>query len=338
MTEYHQFEFTLRTVAPVHIGEGKTITTKESLYEEGEKRGNYYFPDMPILYKRMCELGLQEDFEEYLMGKGKRDLRAFFDQHQIKETDFGGYRIKETKYETEAKGKLNNIVTFIKDAYGNPYIPGSSLKGAIRTILVNLHFHTDNVKWGSSKDGVDDIFNEIRVSDSEPIPFDRLLICQKWDVSVKKGIPNPLPLFRESLTPFTKVKFTITTTTARAHYLIENLEEMAKQFYERNYAPTFLSAFPSKYIQGNYKAPVYLGAGSGLWSKVDHQHVDIERIRRRTPKKMKMKFNGALKLTKSRKVCYKSKKKDGSVEFHELITNTENLYEMGKCGFKIKEL
>ena len=113
---------------------------------------------------------------------------------------------------------------------------------------------------------------------------------------------------------------------------------MAKQFYERNYAPTFLSAFPSKYIQGNYKAPVYLGAGSGLWSKVDHQHVDIERIRRRTPKKMKMKFNGALKLTKSRKVRYKSKKKDGSVEFHELITNTENLYEMGKCGFKIKEL
>ncbi|WP_413770067.1 type III-A CRISPR-associated RAMP protein Csm5, partial [Vibrio vulnificus] len=105
------------------------------------------FPDMPTLYKRMCELGLQEDFEEYLMGKGKRDLRAFFDQHQIKETDFGGYRIKETKYETEVKGKLNNIVTFIKDAYGNPYIPGSSLKGAIRTILVNRHFHTDNVKW-----------------------------------------------------------------------------------------------------------------------------------------------------------------------------------------------
>lgn len=47
MTEYHQFEFNLRTVAPVHIGEGKTITTKEFLYEEGEKRGNYYFPDMP---------------------------------------------------------------------------------------------------------------------------------------------------------------------------------------------------------------------------------------------------------------------------------------------------
>ena len=53
---------------------------------------------------------------------------------------------------------------------------------------------------------------------------------------------------------------------------------------------------------------------------------------------MKMKFNGALKLTKSRIVRYKTPKKDGLFERHVLIINNENLYEMGKCGFKIKEL
>lgn len=335
MIEYHQFEFTLTTLAPVHIGEGKTITTKEFLYEEGEERGYYYFPDMPTLYNQVCKIGFQKQFEQYLLGKGERDLRGFFKDHQIKEKQFGGYRVKETGYESKDRGKLNNIDAFIKDTYGNPYIPGSSLKGALRTILVNRHFHTDKVKWGASKNGVDDIFNEIRVSDSEPIPFERLLICQKWDVNVKKGIPNPLPVFREALTPFTRVKFTITTTTARAHYLISGLEDMAKQFYESNYYPRFLKVFPSKYLQPNYRAPLYLGAGSGLWSKVDHQHVDITSIRRHTPGKMKMKLNGALKLTKSRKVSFRRK---GSVERHELITNDENLYEMGKCGFRIKEV
>lgn len=77
---------------------------------------------------------------------------------------------------------LNEIVAFVKDEFGNPYIPGSSLKGAIRTILVNEEFKTDDVPW---KDG-NNIFNEIRVSDSKPISVDNLTLVQKWDYNAKR--------------------------------------------------------------------------------------------------------------------------------------------------------
>lgn len=32
---------------------------------------------------------------------------------------------------------MNDLNTFVKDAFGRPYIPGSSLKGALRTAILN---------------------------------------------------------------------------------------------------------------------------------------------------------------------------------------------------------
>lgn len=50
-----------------------------------------------------------------------------------------------------------------------------------------------------------------------------------------------------------------------------------------------------------------------------------------------MKRNGALKLTKSKPIKDALTTKDGREE-KVLIKNKEHLYEMGKCGFKIKEV
>lgn len=52
---------------------------------------------------------------------------------------------------------------------------------------------------------------------------------------------------------------------------------------------------------------------------------------------MKMKRNGVLKLTKLNSIKYALTTKDGR-EKKVLIKNKEHLYEMGKCGFKIKEV
>ena len=54
---------------------------------------------------------------------------------------------------SEEKGKLQ-IMTCVTDPYGNPYVPGSSLKGMLRTILLSKDIAQDQIKYkkGSESD------------------------------------------------------------------------------------------------------------------------------------------------------------------------------------------
>ena len=47
---------------------------------------------------------------------------------------------------SEEKGKLQ-VMTCITDPYGNPYIPGSSLKGMLRTILLSRDILQNREKY-----------------------------------------------------------------------------------------------------------------------------------------------------------------------------------------------
>lgn len=328
---YHEYRLQLTAMAPVHIGSGETYTAKNYIYEDGF----YYFPDIGKMYLKLCQYpGTAEAFEKFLASSSRKNNRLidFLHQQRIKDRDFGGYKIAETGYESNKNGRLNEIHAFVKDGYGNAYIPGSSLKGALRTILVNEHFGNDKIAWG----GIDDIFNEIRVSDSDPIPVDKLRIVQKWDLNRKKREPKGLPLFREAIRPQTKIDFTIMTTSARAEKLIGQLPQMANHFYER-YEEKFLCDFPDKYVQPNhYLAPLYLGAGSGLWTKVDYAHVNLRRIQEKSYRKMKLKGKGVMKLTRYKRQSLK-RMENGVQKKYMLINNEDHYYEMGKCGFRLQK-
>lgn len=333
------YQFTLRTMAPVHIGSGDTYTAKEYIYE----KGHYYFPDMGQLYQKIEELGPRTTaaFESFLMSSGNYHnvrnprLTDFLQQQQIKDRDFGGYAIKETGFEGKSdpkdpKGYLNEVSVFVRDSYGNPYIPGSSLKGAIRTILVNQHFQKTEIPWGAKRDmPFDDVFHHIRVSDSEPVSPDKLILAQKWDYSAKKSNTNQLPIHRECLKPFTVVTFTITAIGDEANALISRLGTYASAHYKA-YTKKFLTDFPETYRQKTLQYPIYLGAGSGFWTKTLMDKADPSRHR---TGKMKMQGNGVLKLTKAPNVKYKV-----NGEVRDLTDNPENLYEFGKCFFAIKEI
>ena len=113
----------------------------------------------------------------------------------------------------------------IKDAYSNPYIPGSSLKGMFRTIILgadiinmahkyqnagqdlirNLNNRNLNIKnldkdikniegikyrtlhreRTQPLDAVNDVLQGFLVSDSEPLTVDSLVLCQKVDIHIK---------------------------------------------------------------------------------------------------------------------------------------------------------
>jgi CRISPR-associated RAMP protein, csm5 family len=352
-TEYRTFQFSLLSMAPIHIGSGDKYTSREFIYENGY----FYFPDMGKFYNRMVEKGYDQKFERFLQERKPRAsnnrLISFLLDNRISDRDFGGYRIKETGLETEENdndsklGAINEVVKFMRDAFGNPYIPGSSLKGAIRTILMNTNpdWNNENVvkdkkenkfliPWGAKKgQEFNDLFNAIRVSDSKPFSNESLILVQKWDCSAKLLKVKPLPLYREAIAPLTKVEFTITTTTAEAATLIEKLEDKALEFY-KGYKNFFLKDFPEDKIQDNIDYPIYLGAGSGAWTKTIFKQANgIIQDRHKKPVQTKMKGKGVLKITKAPMKSVKT-----TQATRKLIMNNESFYEMGKANFMIREI
>ena len=247
-------------------------------------------------------------------------------------------------------GTINEVAKFIRDPFGSPYIPGSSLKGAIRTILMNTNPDWNNrnavdfrgrgpkenkkmIPWGAKKgQEFNDLFNAIRVSDSKPFNNEQIILVQKWDYSAKSLTAKPLPLYREAIVPLTRISFTITTTTKEAGILIEELGQRAQAFY-KEYKEFFLSDFPENKIQPNLQYPIYLGAGSGAWTKTLFQQADGILQKRYSRMKTKMVGKGVLKLTKAPMKNVKT-----TQATRKLIMNDESFYEMGKANFLIKEI
>lgn len=348
--DYRTFRLSLLTLAPVHIGNGEKYTSREFIYENKK----FYFPDMGKFYNQMVEKRLAEKFEAFLIqtrpNARNNRLISFLNDNRIAERSFGGYSISETGLESDrnpnSAGAINEVNKFIRDAFGNPYIPGSSLKGAIRTILMNttpkwnnenaVKFKKENKKlipWGPKKgEKYDDLFNAIRVSDSKPFDNKSLILVQKWDYSAKTNKAKPLPLYRESIPPLTKIEFEITTTTDEAGRLIEELGKRAQAFY-KDYKAFFLSEFPDDKIQANLQYPIYLGAGSGAWTKTLFKQADGVLQKRYSRMKTKMVKKGVLKLTKAPLKTVKIPSGN-----HSLIKNHESFYEMGKANFLIKEI
>lgn len=352
------YKLSLRTLSPVHIGSGEKAGTKDFIFENGE----YYFPDMIKLYREIVNHGEQvvDNYDIFLLGQGNGNrLINFLKENQIKNRNFGGYKIKAHGYEEAEKqqtdkspivklGRMKEVSLFIKDPYGKPYIPGSSMKGAIRTILVNQYFKKDNnrrnskaIPWGSQHEKrYFDTFNNIRVGDSQTIDIDKLVLAQKTDFSKTKGIDTPLPLTRECIKPLTLITFPVTAVGVEAIQIMDNLMKYAKQHYQE-YETLFLNEFPDELNQNSINAPltnlapIYLGAGAGLWTKVilsESKNI-MKIVSDRSPYKMKMKGKGTLKLTRVGTIRYKLKGKS-----YALIDNHFNLSEMGRCGFSLKEV
>lgn len=324
-----QFEISLLTIAPVHIGNGIEMSKKEYICENGR----YYFPNLYKLYTCLSSKrgNLLEKYDDQVINNSRMDLQSFLQDNYISERNFGGYSIPVT----DVDNKKGNVKQFIRDAYQQPYIPGSSLKGALRTVISYqnkwLNDFGGQIRIGSST--YNDFYSKIRVSDSLPLKNDQLLICTKYTWSQQKGgHPKALNLYREAIKPLTKITFSLTVEGEKQIQEIRRLQKLCGQHY-KDYFNYFLRELDaSQYIQNIGNCPyIYIGAGSGFWTKVFLEKGDPSRHQMRKPNQRNvpvMKGKGALKLTKApiKRV------KQGS-----LVKNAEGFYEMGKCLLFVKE-
>ncbi len=200
--------------------------------------------------------------------------------------------------------KPHDLKCFIKDKDMKPYIPGSSIKGAIRTAL--LHYivkGSPDIKkyfWENQKNGeIDteyleefvfnqikrleeinsDIMNAIQVSDSNPIENDNLIVLQKHDYTLKNGGKvNPLTLYREYLKPGSETNFNLTIDTSMLSG--SKLESYVNSYQSLNTSiasyPGFLYGYEKKFHDKFRQKVVFpdkslanlsLGGGSGFISK-----------------------------------------------------------------------
>lgn len=132
-----QYILELRTQTPVFIGQGKEIGKKEYIYDF--KRNEVLVLDFFKAFQGLKKRKLDGEFQKYLMNPSDpHDLYSFFRVQRVDRKDY----LPWIAYTMPMGDTLNdnnskrNISTFIKDPYGLPYVPGSSLKGVLRTALL----------------------------------------------------------------------------------------------------------------------------------------------------------------------------------------------------------
>lgn len=292
------YEFTLTVKGPVHIGDGKTLTKVDYFFY----KDRIYFPNLHKMFLYIKQMHLTSDYESF-MYSARNDLTYWLNDKRI----ISAVAEKCTDYSISLVGssasKPRNLSTFVKDPYGNPYIPGSSLKGLIRTLLLakeivdnpddyaeierdirrgirNPRANKNNMLNSESstleeiafhklncsdkrKNAVNDVFKGLIVSDSQPLSTNDLIVTEKIDYNIV-GNEKPLPLYRESLVPNTQVKFNVTIDTSIFNYTIDDILQAVKLFAE-DYYTYFSSNFRG--IKKPTSNIVWLGGGAGYVSK-----------------------------------------------------------------------
>lgn len=304
MNQYlKSYQIVMHTVGPVFVGSGNEIGKKEYVFLNQKQVG---IPDIQSLYGELARRKKAAAFEEYLLGAGNMELTVWLKKQNIRIDEirpFLRYVLDCGDAIIEKGANRLQVLECIKDAYGSPYLPGSTLKGMFRTILLGtdilnhpekyqrgkepMRKNADNsagrtqylkrdiagienvmyrtlAREGTKPDeAVNDILQGMILSDSEPLSTDALVLCQKVDVHVN-GVERRLPILRECIRPDTEIRFTLTVDTSICKLTGKLLVEAIQIFIE-NYYKNFAAAFTGiEKPKTNY---VLCGGGCGFASK-----------------------------------------------------------------------
>lgn len=285
------YDVSLTALGPVHIGCGEKRRKDRYIYDRRENR--VYIPDDKKILQWILEKRLQSAYEDYFYknGKGEKDLFTWFKNNQALKDykDLMKYSLDMGRLSQDRRKRMNDLQMFIKGGDGAPYIPGSSLKGALRTILLadrkrytEPNYLLDYLKGKENlrnlekigrredrqafkeklTDKVDkDIMADLIVSDSQPLSLRDLIVVQKLDEKLDGRI-NEVPVYRESLRPGTKIHCQIKIKSGSS-LNFQAIKEAIEEFYA-DVDFYLLEKFGVSEREGMY---LYLGGGSGFASK-----------------------------------------------------------------------
>lgn len=293
------YKITLIAKGPVFVGDGKDYTKKEYIIAKNKVS----ILNMNKFYSFLYKKKMANSFEKFMLDENQKNLLAY-----LKDNNLFNDALKFVRYSLnldtrDLKGL--EIKSFIKDAYGNPYIPGSSLKGAIRTVLAAAHIAENDTqkeqfrlkllnelpekanrknylsataKYVENKifrklnrentkpdDAVNDIMQGVIVGDSAPLSTANLTLAKKFERHTDSK-ETSLNLLRESLKPGTKIIFPLTVDEDICKYTIADILDAIYKF-DDIYNECFLRKFKGIDILRGDKPQILIGGGAGFVSK-----------------------------------------------------------------------
>lgn len=126
------FEVELTVKGPVFIGSGQELTKKEYIYNR--KQQKIVILKSEKMYADLKHMQKAAEYEEFMSPQSKiNNLARWIKEHKIPPQYIDEWKSYELNYRSD---RVMPLKYFMKDAYGLPYVPGSSLKGMLRTILL----------------------------------------------------------------------------------------------------------------------------------------------------------------------------------------------------------
>lgn len=303
MKEYLKtYEIRLTVIGPVFIGNGKELGKKEYISLD---RTHIGVLDIEKFYHFVQTKHLTRDFEAFMLENSGGDLRHWAMDHRISTSEIEKYMkyILENGDTALERGTRLQIMECTKDAYGCPYIPGSSLKGMLRTILLGSNILENAGKYQNERlkleqgadigkgrtkylrqetemiegryyrtlrrnedrpmDVVNDMMAGIIIGDSIPLSMEDVILCQRIEKHVD-GMEKRLNVLRECIRPGTEIEFVMTVDSSLSNLTVDQIRHAVECFAE-NYFVKFKSAFPN--VDRPSSHDVYLGGGCGFASK-----------------------------------------------------------------------
>jgi len=253
----------LRTLTPIFVGGGSESVLNRTRYIYDNQRKVVHVLNDKEWIAFLAGQGLIDRYTEYIKRSAVQQRRVrgrnpnanmihlsdWLNNQGIKSEQYGRF----TKYAVPTidvdKNQLNDLLCFARDSEMNPYVPGSSIKGALRTVILKelVHARETSAYWNRFKKAkqkakqieqeffyrvkfsekveenrktrlpdtsvLRDIFRGVSVSDSLPIDPEQLYITRKTNLSTYTRAGSSLkhlPLYAEYLKPGTEVHFTLT--------------------------------------------------------------------------------------------------------------------------------
>ena len=198
MEHIKKYDLNIETITPVHIGSGNTYLSSELLFNED----GYNRIDISKYFNELNK-EQQDDFVKNLIDN-KMVLENVND-------NWVRYSLIK-KFDGEFKSD-NEIVENIK-VFNEPYIPGSSIKGAIRTALLYYYFKIEDLdklivndkvneklinSYFSMNQANEDILRFLKIKDTNTVPKPLLYKALNTKPKVKGGFEKGIPLYLESI-------------------------------------------------------------------------------------------------------------------------------------------
>lgn len=305
MGHLETYDLTLTTISPVHVGDDNLI--KKKMYYTNRDRTFVHILNLEKWARFLLDHGLLDAYEDFMTtAHPQKTLNEFARIHRITDQDISPL----TQYIVQnphGQHRLEDIHACVKTTDDRPYIPGSTLKGAIRTALLvdmilnmppeekatwiqnidravqdahqkeNIEhhlLHSLNLETIKKENALNSIMRGVLVSDSQALSRKALILATKNDINaLGQGKGSKIPIYREAVKPGTTIKAQIrldTNLLAPSGLTIQSLKDALANFAKLQ-DKVYYSKFPTDNRVASGHGPkdliLYLGGGVGFVNK-----------------------------------------------------------------------